>query len=38
MKKFIAGLYDIVFSPSNMEIEANRAIYNLESKKLDFES
>ena len=38
IKKFIGGLYDIEFMCSNMRIEANGAIYDIKSKKCDFES
>ena len=34
---FIAGSYDIVFLCSNMQSEANGAIYSIGSKKRDFE-
>ena len=36
MTKFITGSYDIGFLCSNMRIEATRAIYDMELKKLDF--
>ena len=38
IKKFIPGSYDIVFLCLLMQIKANGAIYNMESKKHDFES
>ena len=37
-KKFIGGSYDIGFLCSDMRIEATRAIYDMELKKLDFET
>ena len=38
MKKFIASSYDIRFLCSNMRVETNGAIYDIKSKKHDFES
>ena len=38
IKKFIAGLYDIVFLRWNMQIKGNKAIYDIESKELDFDN
>ena len=38
MKNFIVGSYDIGFLCSNMQIEANGAIYDIKSEKHDFES
>ena len=38
IKKFIVDSYDILFLCLNMQTEVNRAIYNMELKKLDFDS
>ena len=38
VKKFIANSYDIGFLRSNMRIKGNEPIYDMELKKLDFES
>ena len=38
IKKFITSWYDIGFLFSNMPIEANGIIYDMELKKLDFQT